>query len=333
MTRACLLVHGCRVRAAGDAAAVAGLAADLAAFAAPGSDPPDVDVLAELAPVPRPPGRALFARAKWTVLASPPGTRKVWYPEGALCELDYVSGKCRVSAGEPHLLRELLYLLVLSRAGEWLDRRGLHRLHAGALASAAGGLVFCGSQGTGKTTLLLELLRDPAFALISDDTPLLSPAGLLPFPLRVGLDGGSPHLARFPGAELLRRRHYPPKRLVPAGAAGRLASGPVRPAHVFLLRRGPAPRIERCGSAPAAAALAAALVAGHGVPQMAEYFLRPSPADAAAKAGILLSRLRAAAGLIRDASFWTFVTGPGPERSADALRDFLRSCSGPGGPR
>ena len=332
MANASFSLHGCSVLfSSPDQDVLAAVAADFAAFPPAGPGNPDVriEALPEAPPGVRP-GRMLATR-RWSVLRGGPGIRLVWYPEGALARYDYGRGEGTILSADRALLRELSYLLILSRAGEWLDRRGLHRLHGGALGFGGAALLFLGARGAGKTTLLLELLKDPAFSLLSDDTPVIGPAGLVqPFHARIGLGENSPHLARFPGAAPFRRRHFPAKRVIPAAAAGRLCQAAAKAGPAFILARGTAPRLRRCAAGRAAAELALALVAGWGVPQLAEYFLRPSPADAAAKGRILASRLGAAARLLRGCDFWIFETGPDPALNADALRSLLRNNSGLG---
>jgi len=275
-----------------------------------------------------PPGRTLLRSRRYSVLPARPGLRRVWYPEGALCEYDYSTRSGLIRGDSAALLKELSYLLILSRAGEELDRRGLHRLHAGALGRGGRALLFCGAQGTGKTTLLLELLKDPDFSLLSDDTPLIAADGtVLPFAARIGLGLDSPHLARLGALREFERRHCPPKRLLDIGPGGIRVSPPLPPGGVFLLRRAAAPRVRPAGRAAAAAELLRSLALGCGTPQLAEYFLRPDPADAARKAGILFSRLRAARALLSKTDFYIFEAGPDRAANAAVLKAFLNSGS------
>ncbi|MCM2268329.1 MAG: hypothetical protein NDI60_11220 [Elusimicrobiales bacterium] len=275
------------------------------------------------------PAAPLLRTRRWSILPSPGGTRLVWYPEGALCEYDYKKGFGSVRAVSRDLLRELSYLLLLSRAGETLDLAGRHRLHAGALALGGKALLFCGAQGAGKTTLLLELLKDPAFSLLSDDTPLVSSDGSIhPFPARIGLGADSPHNSRFGQARLFLRRHHPPKRLIPAALAGTLCLEPARPWLLLRLVKGTAPALRRGSASAALMELLVSLAAGYGVPQMAEFQLRFAPSDAAKKAKILAARSGAALALLRRSAFYVFETGPDPAANAAALKAFLRSSSG-----
>lgn len=309
----------------------AAVAGSLSAFSSPPGNP-DVRITAELGEVSAAAlPRARFSTRRWKALEAPAGRRLVWYPEGALCEYDFRTRGGRLRSADRGLLEELSYLLILSRAGEQLDLAGLHRLHAGALGHSGRALLFCGPRGSGKTTLLLELLKDPAFSLLSDDTPLLRADGaVLPFPARVGLASDSPHLHDFGGLRELKRRHYPPKRLLDTVKAGFRLAGPLPAGALFLLRRSVRARIRRASLPAAAAELAVSLAAGWGVPQLAEYYLRPEPADLVRKAGILASRLRTATRLLGRAERYVLELSPDHAENAAELRTFLGRGSAQG---
>ncbi|HBB68269.1 MAG: hypothetical protein A2X28_03025 [Elusimicrobia bacterium GWA2_56_46] len=322
--------HGCGLEfRSEDPELVAWLSSDFSAFASTRAAAPLITVTAlRRDPALQEPLPAILKTKKLHILAAPAGRRRVWYPEGALCEYDYRAGAGLVMSRDTDLLRELSYLLILSRVGEALDLRGLHRLHAGALAYRGKALIFCGRQGAGKTTLLLELLRDKDFFLLSDDTPLISgDGGVHPFPARIGLGEDNPHLPRLGRLRGFRRRHYPPKRLLDISGCGITVSGPTPPALIFRLERGGQPRFLRPGPLAGALEGAKSLVAGAGTPQMAEYFLRASPEDLARKVKIAASRVSAARSLFAKTPFWIFRRGPDPASNAAAFKEFLRSGS------
>jgi len=278
-------------------------------------------------PLPVPAGaRRLWRNRKWAAYTAPSGSRVVRYPEGALCEFDYRARRGLVRAGDRGLARELAYLLILSRLGEQLDLLGLHRLHA--MAAEFGGSAFAAvaPPGGGKTTLLLALAREPGFTPLANDTPLVDGAGrLCPFPLRVALGADSPFLKDIPPGNLrpFTRRHYPPKYLLPAAPLPG-APGPAVCSELFLLRRTPgSPAILPASRAGAALELLRSLVLGSGVPQIAEFFLRPEPADLRAKAGIALARAKAARALLKGCGVFEFRLSPEPAQNARALRAFL----------
>lgn len=327
MNTVVLDMNGCAVEfRCADAGLAGSLAADFAVFRGkPGKAAISIEAREGKA---APPAFAVPGPGGWSIVPSAPGTRRVWYREGALCEYDYVSRRGRITAADPGLLWELSYLLILSRAGEALDGRGLHRLHAAGLARDGRAVLLCGGQGAGKTTLMMELLKDRSFSLLSDDTPLISGEGrVLPFPQRIGLDASSPHLPAFSGTRRFRRRRRGDKFLVDIGPAGIPVSSPAAPGAAFLLRRSPLPRVRPAGRAAAAGEVFLSLVLGSGTPQLAEYFLRFSPEGIAAKTGILASRLRAAAALLSKTRFYILETSPEPARNAEVVRTLLDSGS------
>jgi hypothetical protein len=86
-------------------------------------------------------------------------------------------------------LHEVAYLIILSRVGKKLDLMGYHKLHAFAVAFGDIAVVCMMPMKGGKSTLLMELLKDPRAKMISDDIPLIDRYGnLLPFPIKIGLD-------------------------------------------------------------------------------------------------------------------------------------------------
>jgi len=323
--------YGVSVRLeSGNAALLEELKEDFAFFAAPELREPDIKICAHMGP----PDLGLLKKAgkilktsKWTVFRTSSGTRVVQYPEGLTCEYDYGRETGRLCCEDPALMREIAYLLILSRLGEKLDLKGLHRVHAMAAEFEGAGLLMTAPMGGGKTTLLMQLARDPAFTLLADDTPLVDSRGdIHPFPLRMGLAGGSPFLKDFPKDKLrlLKRRHYAPKYLISPLFPGGNIQGKTRCRRLFLLKRsGGAPRIKKAGITRAAFELLNSLVMGTGVPQIAEYFLRPELSDFPAKARIILGRSAAALALLRNCGAFCFYLSTEPELNARALKLFL----------
>ena len=325
MSALALDVHGWRARLSGDADALEELRRDFAAFAVPACGEPREEIALVLAdPPPRlGAGWPLWSARGHRVRASG-AERRVLYREGAATAFDFGARRGSVWCADPARLREIAYLLALSRAGEALDEAGLHRVHAlGFERGGAAGLVLLPSGG-GKSELALSLLRETGAGLLSDDTPLVDAgATARAFPLRMGFRATA-DLSGIPGRWVrpFVRRDYEPKRVVDheffrARVRDRL---PVR--WIFLGLGGPGePRFAPAGAARAAVALADALILGRGVAQMAEHRLRPS--DAAGLLRHALSRARAASALLRTASLWEFRLGNDPRRAALALAAFV----------
>jgi hypothetical protein len=138
-----------------------------------------------------------FARSA-SPLALPDGPRRPVYdtPYGTLHwssdgsdvvfgELAGVRMCCAASAGEvvigaASLTGFQLYLathpLATIALMELMERRGLHCLHAGCLASSGRGVLLAGPSGAGKSTLTLALAR-AGLGLLSDDVVFLSTDG------------------------------------------------------------------------------------------------------------------------------------------------------------
>ena len=122
--------------------------------------------------------------------------RYVDHHEKALTIYDYKSEVGKIYSLDKMLLHELSYLLILSRVGEFLDKKGIHRIHALGISIPTSKktqkAVLCLlPQGAGKTTLALELLKDEQIRLLSDDAPLITSKGkILAFPLRLAVPEG-----------------------------------------------------------------------------------------------------------------------------------------------
>lgn len=236
-------------------------------------------------------GRGHGPRPRWR------GTYGSWVDEGTVRHIrydgvwvhyDYAAEAGVVEGEDLDRVHERLYLTALSRVGEALDRRGLHRVHALGVGDA---LILL-PPGGGKSTLALRL----DLPLLSEDTPLLDRQGRLhPFPFRLGLREPHPEGRRVGRKWLLQ--------------ADRWASEPVRCRQVLVGCRGKEPRL---GPALAFPYLVRDCVVGYGVPQVAELFLRDYPA----KLRIAASRLAAVTHLClraRGRRLWL-----GPDADANA---------------
>jgi len=274
--------------------------------------------------------------------------RLVRYSDGAIASFDFASGEGRIACASKERLRELAFLAVLSRVGEALDRRGLHRVHALGLEQDGQAVLVLLPSGGGKSSLALEIFRrSPRTRFLSEDAPLVCAHGLVhPFPLRWSLrpeadlsgiperfirdfrrrePGGKQRRAASGNDAAARRERYGPKRLIDAEFfQERLgASAPLR--RIFLGRRidNQAAEIRAASSWRAAAALAENLVVGHGIPQMAEYMAGLGPKTLRRLAPIAYSRARTARRLLRQGSAFRLDLGRDPAEGAKILLDCL----------
>jgi hypothetical protein len=326
-------VHGVTVGLSTDHPPLAeALSRDLAGFLSTnGTLDPDVLLHASLAPPPRPPAGLRWPALRRGHVIDRPGERWVVYQGRAGSEgratLRAVPGVERawLWSLDADLLWEASWLYLMSRVGELLDRRGVHRLHALGLTRGGRGALLMLPSGGGKSTLGLAALRERDFGLLSDDLPLLDPQGdLLPFPGRLGFthppEGVAPeHIRPF------RRIEHGLKWLVDLDAFPGRASGPASPQLLLVGARDPTARASLVQVPPRAAwpTLLSAVVVGVGLPQAIEHFLRPDPADVPAKLRIVRSRLRACQRLLRQVEVWRVTLGGDQHENIDQVLGLL----------
>ena len=255
--------------------------------------------------------------------------RYVDYFGKALSIYDYDKEKGELYSDDINLLHELSYLLILSRAGEMLDKNGIHRVHACGFAIDGKGVLCLMPQGGGKTTLYLELLKNEDVRLISDDTPLITrDSTILPFPLRIGVtEGATPDVPQEFLGSIDRRKHGKKILIDTKYFAGRI-SAPVKAGFILAGERefSDNPRIVKAAKLKILSALFRDCVIGLGLPQMVEYFLRFQTKDVLSKIGIVSSRNIACVKAVLKARTYRFIIGTNPSRNAEELIRFLKDC-------
>ncbi|HVA67389.1 MAG TPA: hypothetical protein VNK24_10775 [Elusimicrobiota bacterium] len=306
---------------------------EASALGAPGATPAVFSWILE----PEPRSRAPDIGIKFPILKTKNFTvyqrgnlRLIRYSDGPAASFDFTSGQGHIACASKERLRELAFLAVLSRVGEALDKRGLHRVHALGLEHGGQAALVLLPSGGGKSSLALEIFRrSPQTRFLSEDAPLVCAHGLVhPFPLRWSLRPDA-QLGDVPERFIrdFKRERYGPKRLIDAEFfQERLgASAPLR--RIFLGRRADGRPAEAAGASSwrAAAALAENLVVGRGVPQMAEYMAGLGPKTLGRLAPIAYSRARTALRLLRQSSVVSLSLGQSPAKGAQILLD----CLGP----
>lgn len=105
-----------------------------------------------------------------------------------LSVLNFTSNVAKVYSENSAKLHEVCYLLLLSRVGKQMDLRGLHKLHAVGVSYKDLAIICMMPMKGGKSTLLMQFLKDERFKIISDDIPLINFSGeIIPFPIKIGL--------------------------------------------------------------------------------------------------------------------------------------------------
>lgn len=254
-------------------------------------------------------------------------TRFVDYHGKALGIYDYDKENGELFSKDANLLHELSYLVILSRVGEALDKKGLHRAHACAFSFNGEGVLCLMPQGGGKTTLYLEVAKHEGVKLLADDIPLISKdMRILPFPLRVGVTDGTK--LDIPPQYLgsMERRRFGRKILIDAGYFSGKLSEPVKLRTILVCERefSKDARIVKAGFARVYAALLRDCIIGVGLPQVLEYFLRFEAGDMLGKYGILVSRKMTCLRAILRARTCRFIMGSDKAKNAETLVNFLR---------
>ncbi|MHB2026967.1 MAG: hypothetical protein ACYCPQ_10115 [Elusimicrobiota bacterium] len=254
--------------------------------------------------------------------------RTIFYHDGPISLFNAATQEGTIFCADAQRLHELAFLGILSRAGEALDHRGLHRVHAlGFEVGGDAGLLLLASGG-GKSALALELLRSaPGIRFLSEDTPLLCRHGSMhPFPLRWSFKPDAD--LRWVSLEFIRpflRKRYGAKRLLDLDAVhGRIgASSPLRWIFVGARRDQEPSRIIPLSKTRTILPLFKNMALGIGVPQMAEYMLGFGPADILRLGAIASSRLKVAAHALERSRVFSFELGPTPEQAAQTLLNLV----------
>ena len=252
--------------------------------------------------------------------------RYVDYQGKALSIYDYRKEEGKIYSSNRELLHELVYLLILSRVGELLDKKGIHRIHALGFSIKENGILCLLPQGAGKTTLALELLKRDDVKLLSDDTVLINRRGqFLAFPLRIGvssdfkLDIPPQYLRTF------KRRKYGQKTLIDIEYFRDKIAGPIKPSILLIGERifSSRAKIVRVNKIKAILPLVRDAVIGLGLAQMVEYYLRFDFKDIFSKICILLSRLLVSFKFFLHGQIHRFLIGRDVKKNAEIICRFL----------
>jgi hypothetical protein len=275
--------------------------------------------------------RSLLQLRRTRYHIAPRGARRVALFDRAWVDYRFDEGRAFVFCGEPELAYEACMQVVQSLVGERLGARGVHRIHALGLAFDGLGALLLGASGTGKSSLLLDLLRGVGPEVLSDDTPLVAASAgrcaVHAYPQRLATrerpEGFAPEQVRR-----FRRVRYGEKFVVSAAAfAERIVDRAPARWLVLLSRRGArTPRLVAVRRRRLVWPLVRWLVVGHETPQVVELFVRFSPRDVAKRFGILGSRLRVAAALLRTTETFTLELGTDRRANAALVRDLPRAA-------
>jgi hypothetical protein len=251
--------------------------------------------------------------------------RYIDYHGSGLGIQDEASGDLKLYSRDPNLLYEAAYLYLLSRIGQHLDRRGLHRIHALGVTVRGRAVLVLLPMGGGKSTLGLHLLNQPGVQLLSDDSPFIDRKGrVLAYPLRLGLLPGSEGTIPPEHRRTIQRMEFGPKHLVNYDYFRDRVSDSADPGLVLIGARTMARdcRIEEAGLLDGLRACIPNSVVGVGLFQGLEFILQSSAWELARKAGLGTSRLRNCWQLLRRSRIGRVHLGSDPVLNAKTVVDY-----------
>ena len=245
----------------------------------------------------------------------------------ALAVYDRATSRLEVESDNSHLLHEIVFLSVLSRVSEKLEAKGMHRVHALAVARGNEAALFAMPSGGGKTSLAMAFLRHgEKFQIASEDSPLIDRMGrLLPFPLRFGVKQKPEGIAEH-HVTRIERMEFDPKHLISLDAfPGAIATTPLQPKFLFLGRRtlGTACTLEQVSRLTGLRGLIRDMVVGVGLYQGIEFLLRSSAIDLWRSSHLFISRLLRALQLLRSCEIIRVDLGRRPDLNAVEIIRFL----------
>lgn len=250
----------------------------------------------------------------------------------ALVIYDFSKRLAEIHSADRDVLLERAYLMIVSRVGELLDKKRMHRIHAMGVVYDGRGIVCLMPSGGGKTTLTLSLLKKENIGFLSEEIPLVSPDGNLhPFPIRMGVTADQkPDIP----PEYLRhfeRTHYGPKTLIDVRYFQERIALKAAPGIVFVGKRVHSlkPRAVRISRLRAFVSLYRYCVMGVGLPQMLEYLLRFDFLDMARAAPVIWSRLIASIRLVSASRTFELHLGRDRAANADFVAEFIQRTLSP----
>ena len=248
----------------------------------------------------------------------------------ALSVYDRAAKRIDIYSDDLHLLHETVFMTFLSRVGELLERRKMHRVHGLCFEKDGRAFIFMAPSGCGKTTLGMALMkRNLPLKLVSEDSPLLDRHGqVLPFPLRLGIIGERPEGVADEHVTQLNRTEGEAKHLIAVEALGeKVATGPSRPRLLLIGDRslGKTCVIERVGFFKGLRAMLRHLVVGVGIYQGVEFLLRTSVLDLVRMMGLFFSRLRRGVSALRQSAIYVVYLGRDRDENTDAVVKLLEA--------
>lgn len=250
------------------------------------------------------------------------------YLDKALSVYNLKEESCRIICSDSNLLHEITYITILSRIGEKLDLKSIHRIHALGFTYKNNGILCLGHRTGGKTTLGLGLLNTAHVKLISDDTPLINRNYLLlPFPIRIGVKTGEasgipPEFCR----EIIRKRFGRKVLIDIEYFYPNIVQNAIPLKFIFIARiknNSTTPQIKKANIALFAFSLFRDMVLCRGVAQVKEYFIQKSIKDIPLKIRLLISRILIAITILQSFKPYILYLSRDLDKNVKLILEFL----------
>lgn len=248
----------------------------------------------------------------------------------ALTIFNYNDESVEVKYKTNNIAHELLYLLVLSRSGKYCDLHGYHKIHASAVSYNNKNLIYMMPSKGGKSTMLMELLRDEDVKIISDDTPVVNRWGrLYCFPLRIGHESDNKLFNYFPylrdeNLYEFKRSNYSKKFLVSTSELkNKIEVGEKAILVVGFRSTNENPELKKTSKLRMLKELQTHMIAGIGLPMIVEYFLQNSLIDHVRNSKILLSRILSSLFLLKKSDCYFLYTSSNTRDNSRKIMELL----------
>lgn len=246
-----------------------------------------------------------------------------------LAVIDQHNNAFKVFCQEPHLRHEIVYLYILALVGKNLGLRNLHRVHGLGLEVNGKAILILLPSGGGKTTLLLELIKNESIKMISEDSPLIDAAGrVLPFPIRIGvLPEEKPKDIPDEYLHLVERMGFRPKYMIDIDALkDKISKKPLPVQYIFCGVRCLSDKtsIKPISRYSAFKQLVENCVFGVGLYEGAEFLIQRGFWGFVKKSPVLFSRLNNSFKAVSQSKTYSFSIGYDRKNNVDTFLNFLR---------
>ena len=252
------------------------------------------------------------------------------YSGKGLMVYDFTDEIADIYSEDEKLLYEKARLAVLSRIGELLDSRHVHRIHAVGFAKDTKATICLLPMEGGKTTLALNVLRNSSeIKLLSDDVCFIDFKNCIyPFALRIGTrDEAFIRGIQEKFITKINRSLYGEKFLIDLAYLSDNIAEKSKVRNILIGKRVFQERteIKRLSKIKCLIPFIQSGVFGLGLPQIVELFLRGGFLDTFKKTGIALSRACIFLKLILQTDTYELKMGRDLDISAEVVADFINS--------